>query len=244
VIRSLLTAGLVMLALCAFGARPALAANECAGLLVCVPVAGPWVAVPAPSQPLRAPVRYALRCPPGYIVGGLDADLSRRTIDLGFLGLLGSPVNPGISTSHRVVFVGLYTGVERRAASFRPLIGCIPTQGGGGREMTSSTSGPAAVAQAGPSGAQALLRVRTVRLRAGSAQTVRHGCRPSERLVGSSYALGLYTPRAPTRLQLEAVKVTRRASGEAVVADARTSSVLRGVRSELQIHALCAPGEP
>lgn len=177
-------------------------------------------------------------------MGGLDADLSGRSIDLSFLGTLGSPVNPGISTSRRVVFVGLYTGAAVRAASFRPLIGCIPAQGGGGRETTSSTSAPAAVAQARPSGVAATRRVRTVRLRAGRSQTVLHGCRPSERLVGSSHALGLYTLRAPTGRQIDAVRVVRRARGEAVVADTRTATALRGVRSELQIHALCAAGEP
>jgi hypothetical protein len=47
--------------------------------------------------------------------------------------------------------------------------------------------------------------VRTLRLRAGLAQTVLHGCRPGERLVGSSHALGLYTLRAPTARQIGAV---------------------------------------
>jgi hypothetical protein len=242
-IRALLAAVLVTLAVCAIEPRPAAAADECAGLLVCVPVAGPWVPVPAPSERLHAPVHYALRCPPGYIVGGLDADLSGRSIDLSFLGILGSPVNPGISTSRRVVFVGLYTGAAAGAASFRPLIGCIPAQGGGGRETTSSTS-TAAVAQASPSGVAATRRVRTVRLRAGRSQTVLHGCRPAERLVGSSHALGLYTLQAPTARQIGAVRVVRHARGEAVVADTRTTAALRNVVSELQIHALCATGEP
>ena len=69
-------------------------ANECDGLMVCVPVAGPWVVVPISGGVPRPRVEYQLTCPRGHIVGGLDARLSDRAIDVNFLGTLGSPVNP------------------------------------------------------------------------------------------------------------------------------------------------------
>ena len=72
------------------GAGEARATNECRGLMVCVPVAGPWVIVPATRH-----VQYQVACPRSYIIGGLDAELSHRAIDVTFPGRLGSPVNPG-----------------------------------------------------------------------------------------------------------------------------------------------------
>ena len=93
-------------------ALPAGAANECAGLQVCVPVAGPWVVVPAPTAVPRTRVEWQVTCPRNHVAGGLDARLSVRAIDVAFLGSLGSPVNPGISTSRSVVFVATYADVR------------------------------------------------------------------------------------------------------------------------------------
>ena len=73
-------------------------ANECDGMMVCIPVAGPWVVVPVSGGVPRPRVEYQLTCPRGHIVGGLDARISDRAIDVNFLGTLGSPVNPGITT--------------------------------------------------------------------------------------------------------------------------------------------------
>src|SRR5205085_1959652 len=77
----------VVLAAPVAGVMPAAATNECRGLQVCVRVPGPWVVVPSS----RSPVQYQLSCPRGFVVGGLDAELSDRAVDIDFLGLLGSP---------------------------------------------------------------------------------------------------------------------------------------------------------
>jgi hypothetical protein len=125
---------LVLAALCAAltaGAGPAQAADECDGLMVCIPVAGPWVVVPVGTSVPRPRVEYQLTCPRGFIVGGVDARLSDRGIDVTFIGTLGSPINPGITTSRSVVFVASYVGATARAPSFRPFIGCMPASGGG-----------------------------------------------------------------------------------------------------------------
>ena len=71
-------------------APAASATNECRGFDVCVPVAGPWVVAPA-----GAAVEYQLACPRRFVVGGLDAELSSRAVDIVFLGNLGSPISPG-----------------------------------------------------------------------------------------------------------------------------------------------------
>ena len=140
--------GATVLAALVASAPSAQAADECRGLMVCIPVAGPWVVIPAPSQAARYPeASWRLRCPRGSIVGGVDARLSRRTIDVTFTGLPGSPVNPGITTTNEVVFRGIYTGKARRPTTFRPFIGCIPTTGGGRipTQQTVSVEVPAGV---------------------------------------------------------------------------------------------------
>jgi hypothetical protein len=124
----LLVAGAGVLAL---EASPASATNECRGLPVCVRVAGPWVVVPAARVSPRPHVEYQLSCPRGFIVGGLDAELSDRAIDVAFLGNLGSPVGPGVTTSRSALFAATYVGALARTPTFRPHLGCLPTAGGG-----------------------------------------------------------------------------------------------------------------
>jgi len=60
---------LVVFAAALVVALPAGAANECAGLRVCVPVAGPWVVVPASTSVPRMHVEYQLSCPRGHAHG-------------------------------------------------------------------------------------------------------------------------------------------------------------------------------
>ena len=51
----------------------------------------------------------------------------------GFLGALGAPVNPGVTTSTGAVFLGRVVRNGVAGASFRPHLGCIPASGGGHR---------------------------------------------------------------------------------------------------------------
>ena len=111
-------------------AAPAGATNECRGLQVCVHVAGPWVVVPTGTAAPRPRVEYQLTCPKGYVVGGLDAELTDRAIDVTFQGLIGAPVNPGITTSRTALFVATSARTLARGATFRPHIGCMPSAGG------------------------------------------------------------------------------------------------------------------
>jgi len=226
-----LSALVVALAALTVGAAPAGATNECDGLRVCVPVAGPWVVVPTGAGVPGPRVEYQLTCPRRYVVGGLDAELSHRAIDVGFLGMLGSPVNPGITTLRSAVFFGSFVGRSARSPSFRPHIGCIPAAGGGVRV-------PTAVA-AFPPDRPTVRRVRTVRVRPGSA-TVVQACRARERLVAASHAFGFFTRRPPSASLAASVSATQAVRDGRVVVTVRGDAELGGVRAVVQVHAVCA----
>lgn len=228
---SRLAAVLATLAAALAVAAPAGATNECDGLMVCVPVAGPWVVVPTARDVPRRQVEYQLTCPRGHVVGGLDAELSRRAIDVGFLGALGSPVNPGITTSRSVVFVGSFVGASADAATFRPHIGCVPASGGGGRVPTSVS--------AFPPGQPTVRRVRTARVRPGSV-TVAQGCRANERLVGAAHAFGFFTRRAPDAGLVASVTGVRTIRDGRVRVVTRGDAELGGVRAVVQVQAVCS----
>ena len=234
--KRLLVTALGMAAVAALAAPSGRSADECRGIEVCIPIAGPWVAVPAASGRARSATEYQLRCPGNAIVGGVDARVSDRAVELAFLGALGSPVRPGVTTGRAVVFVARYVGRARRATTFRPFIGCIPTSGGG--------RGTTAVRALRP-GTPAARRVRTARLRPGRDERVVHGCARGERLVGSSHAVAFRTPRQPAAAWLAGVRSSRTVAGGRVVVRARRlAAVPARTRVELQVHAICARARP
>jgi hypothetical protein len=230
--RLLLVASLAILPLAT--AAEARATNECRGLDVCIRVPGPWVAVPAAPPVGVRTVYFRLTCPKASIVGGLDAVLGDPTLDVHFLGALGSPVNPGITTSRSVVFVATYA--RGQPTTFQPLIGCIPLSGGGGRSTTAFT--PIAVKPR-----PVLRRVRTLKVRAGAVRSLVARCGGGERLVGASYAVGFRTPTRPGAAALTGVAVSARRKGDSfVVRASRGVAVPRSARVEVQVHLLCARG--
>ncbi len=212
-------------------AAPAGSANECDGLQVCVPIAGPWVVVPASTGTARRQASWQLTCPRGFIVGGLDAELSQRAIDVSFLGRLGSPVNPGITTSRSVTFLGAYVGTSPRAPTFKPYVGCMPAQGGGSRVPTAAT--------VFEPGNPTTRRVTIARVRPGRA-TVRVGCRAGERVVGASHAFGFLTRTPPSASLVSSVRGQQSVRDRDVVVAVRGDAELGGVRAVVQVQALCA----
>jgi hypothetical protein len=212
-------------------AAPAGGARECEGLQVCVPVVGPWVVVPATGAAARPKMEWQLSCPRRYIVGGTDAELSIRAVDVAFYGLLGSPVNPGITTGRSITFVGSHVGRSSRPATYKPYIGCMPSAGGGPRI-------PTAVG-AFPPGEPTTRRVTEARVRPGlSTHSAR--CRAGERLVGSSHAFAFRTRSAPSASLVAGVSGTRSVRGDRVTVRASGDAELQGVRALVQVHALCA----
>ena len=88
--KRLVLATLALVAVLAATAPASQAADECKGLQVCIPVKGPWVAVPPPGG-LATTTSWMLKCPQG-VVGGVDARASEKAVTIEFPGRLGSPV--------------------------------------------------------------------------------------------------------------------------------------------------------
>jgi hypothetical protein len=231
-LRALICVAALALVAALAAAAPAGGARECDGLQICLPVDGPWVVVPTGGGANRPKVEYQVSCPRGYMAGGLDAVLSQRAIDVNFLGTLGSPVNPGISTSRAVVFVGVYVGVTPRGPTFKPWVGCMPSRGRGGPRSPSS-------AAAFPPGQPTTRRVRTVRVRPGTA-TVGQGCKAGERLVGTSHAFAFDTRRPPSPSLVAGVSGTRSVRDGRVVVRVSGDAELGRVRALVQVHAVCS----
>jgi hypothetical protein len=209
--------------------EPAAATSECSGFLTCVPVAGPWVVVPPATTTPRREVQYQLKCPRGYVVGGVDAELTNRAIDVWFLGAAGSPVAPGRTTSRTIVFVASYVGEGAAAPTFRPHAGCIPGQGGGRRT-------PTAFSRVFPPSRPTVRRVRTIRVSAPRFYAV--GCRSDERLVAAYSARGFRTAKPPTAALIASLSANVALARDHVTAGVRGGSG-RGV---VQIAAVCAGG--
>jgi hypothetical protein len=195
------------------------ATNECRGLMVCVPVAGPWVVTPSVSR-----IEYDLACPKGYVVAGLDAEVTSRGIDIGFMGALGSPVNPGITTQRDAVFLGRVVRGSPVGATFRPHIGCVPAQGGGGRTPT--------VHQALAPGKPVDRRV--IQVPASHNRSLLGRCPKGERLSDATYAVGFYGAGPPTAAEARAVHVAQKVKNGTVILAIRSHA-----DAVLQLDLLC-----
>ena len=189
-----------------------------------------WWSQPRAGAP-RPQVEFQLSCPRGYVVGGVDAELSQRAIDVSFLGRMGSPVNPGITTSRSAVFVASYAGSGTSGPTFRPHIGCMPAAGGGSRIPTS--------AGAFRPGEPLVRHVRTVRVRAGSTTVVAR-CSARERLVRGAHAFGFFSRRPPSASLVSGVSGEQTVSGGSVTVRVRGDAELGGVRAVVQVQAVCA----
>ena len=200
------------------------ATNECRGLQVCVPVVGPWVVTAAGAE-----TRYALACPKRFVVGGLDAELTSRSLDVSFRGALGSPVNPGVTTSSTAVFLGRLLGSGAPAA-FRPHIGCIPASGGGSRFPT--------VHRVFPPGRPLAPTIEQIPVSPGTHRYAER-CAAHKTLAGATHAVGFYTQGAPGVAQLRAVSVEQRIAGGRVLVTVRAGA-LQGARAVVQVDLDCA----
>ena len=205
------------------------ATNECRGFVICAPVAGPWVVLPMARTLQRPKVQYQLTCPRGFVVGGVDAELSDRAIDVAFLGSSGSPIQPGVTTSRSVVFLGSYVGAGARAPTFRPHAGCIPASGGGERT-------PTGLAAVFPPGRPTVRRVVTTRIVA--TRQIVAACRLGERLVDWYWTRGFATPAPPSAALVQSLTGRARAYANHVVVFVHAG---RG-EGVVQVGAVCAGG--
>lgn len=206
---------------------PAMATDECRGLQQCVPVHGPWVVVPTANSIPRPRVEWQLTCPRGYVAAGLDAELSDRAIDVGFLGQVGAPITPGVVSDRRIVFYASYVGATARAPSFRPHVGCMPG-GGGGRLPTAFKPGRPTIR-----------RVAQNEIPPGRSAAAK-SCLRSETLVGASHAFGFFMRATPSASLIESIAGRQRVSGRRVNVLVTADVEVASVQAVVQVHAVCS----
>ena len=202
------------------------AQNECNGIPRCIPVEGPWVAVPAQGEAV-----FALGCPQGKgVVAGTDAQASSIDIRASFDGILGSPVSYGRTTHSSVLFRAV--SAVHKGGSFKPAIGCIPA--------------PSAVrntiaAKVTPVGPPLDLRFKTLALRPGVQTTVTMACPTGESLVDTWSATAFNSQRPPAPGLASAIHVQARQVGEKVLLAVTTSEALPAAAHALvQVGVRCA----
>lgn len=224
----------------ALAASAVRAADECAGLQVCLPAPGPWVAIFLGPEGRPGAVDYLLGCPRrGYIVAGTDVRLSARQIDVGFRGETGSPVGPGTTTLDRVVFSAVNAGNPRTSVFFRPFVGCVPTTGGGARNQTGVSAANEGLKPTRPVARVALDR----RLRAGVTQVAAR-CPGGTRILGATHAIGFRVEEPPSPSVLRGIRVI--GTGISNGLSVRTTIGVAAARSaaEVQVLLLCVRTGP
>lgn len=225
----LLAAALVAgLALVAATAPTAGATNECSHIQQCIRVPGPWVVVPA-----HGTAQYLLSCPKGgSVVGGLDAQVTSRAVHVSFDGRLGAPVSPGQTTTRYALFRAVSTSAKLQV--FQPLLGCIPTQGGGGRSTVS--------ARVSEPGLPLEYRSRIVVIGPGDVKFARVSCLASEQLVGAWHAVAFRTKQPPNLAGARLVSARHAVVGRRVVVTASSTDALSiDAHAIVQAGAECAP---
>ncbi len=212
----------------AFAAVPStgFAANECNGIQKCIPVEGPWVAVPASGE-----VDFELGCPGGKgVVAGTDAEGSSTDIRASFDAILGSPIAYGRSTHSAVMFRAV--SAHHKAGWFKPFIGCIP--------LPSSVRNTVAT-QASPLGAPLDYVARTISLRPGFQGTVTLTCPNGESLVDSWSAAASSLTSPPATDFTKAILVqTKLGAHQAKLAVSVSETLPRGLGAQVQVGVRCA----
>jgi hypothetical protein len=224
-VRRVAVAGAVACAALVVAVSPAAATNECRGLQVCVAIVGPWVLAP------QAGTEFQLDCPKQFIVGGLDAELSNRAIEVGFVGGLGSPVNPGITTTGSAVFLGRFVGA-RGVATFRPHIGCVPASGGGQRTPTAY--------RAFKPGKPTVRIVKELVVLPSLTMRVVARCPAHQRLVSATHALGFHSESPPSADVVRSVHVTQVVRNGSVRVSAIGTAAAAETRIIVQVDLVCA----
>ena len=204
------------------------ATNECHGIQACIRVVGPWVVVPK-----HGTAEYLLNCPNGRsVVGGLDAQATSRDVRVSFDARLGAPVQPGQTTTRYAFFRAV--SISGRTQAFQPFLGCIPTQGGGGRSTVS--------ARVVPVGEPLEYRSRIVVVGPGDVKFARVACLPTETLVGGWHAIAFRTKQPPNLTRVGLVQAHHEIVGKKVVVTASSTDALSpDVHAIVQVGAECAP---
>ena len=123
--------------------------------------------------------------------------------------------NPAQTTTRYAYFRAV--SISGRTQAFQPLLGCIPTQGGGGRSTVS--------ARVVPVGQPLEFRSRIVVVGPGDVKFLRVACLKSETLVGAWHAIAFRTKQPPDLARVGLVQahheVARQEGGRDRVVDRR-----------------------
>jgi hypothetical protein len=224
--RGLVAAAFVMLLAVAALPGPAGAANECNGIPRCLPVEGPWVAVPANGE-----VVYALACPQRKgIIAGTDGLATSIDIRASFDGILGSPVAFGRTTNTAALFRAV--SARHRAGAFKPFIGCVPTPSAV-RNTTAATSTPV--------GPPLDLRFASLQVKPGFQRVVMLSCPSGEALVDSWNAAAFTTAKPPAPGLAGAIRVRSHPVGARVQMSISVSEALpASAGAQVQLGVRCA----
>jgi hypothetical protein len=218
---------LACLAALAIAAIPASAgaANECNGVPRCIPVEGPWVAVPAQGE-----IDYVLSCPGGGVVAGTDGQGSSLDIRASFDGILGSPVAFGRTTHTQALFRAV--SAHHKAGYFKPFIGCVPSPSSVRNTINTLVT---------PVGPPLDYVAKTIKINPGFQRTVVLTCPAGESLVDSWSATGFSTPRPPGPGLDSAVAVHTKIVGKHVQLLVTASEALpSGLAAQVQVGVRCA----
>ena len=121
-----------------------------------------------------------------------------------------------------------------RTQAFQPLLGCIPTQGGGGRSTVS--------ARVVPVGQPIEYRSRIVVVGPGDVKFGRVSCLKTEKLVGAWHAIAFRTKQPPNLANVGLVRAHHEIVGKkAVVTASSTDALSPDVHAIVQVGAECAP---
>jgi hypothetical protein len=225
-VRAALVVALAVLAVAAAPGRAG-AANECNGIPRCIPVAGPWVAVPAVGE-----ADFVLGCPQGRgIVAGTDALASSTDVRATFDGIIGSPIAFGRTTNTAVLFRAV--SAQHRAGSFRPFVGCIPAPSSVRNTISTEVT---------PLGAALTFVDRILPVHPGFERLVTLSCPTGETLVDSWSATAFASARPPLPALATAISVHARISGgRAQLLVTASETLPRGTGAEVQLGVRCAP---
>ena len=225
--RALLGTIVAALAVAAAFAPVGGATNECHGIQQCIHVPGPWVVVTAHGE-----ADYLLTCPQGKsVVGGLDAQVTSRDVHVQWDARIGAPVQPGVATTRYAFLRAISTSARQQ--SFQPLLGCIPTQGGGGRSTVS--------ARVSPPGPALEYRANIVVIGPSQVKFARVSCKANEKLVASWHAIAFRTKSPPSLVHVDLVHAQHAVVGKKVVATASSTDALSvDAHAVVQVGAECA----
>ena len=211
------------------------AADECKGLQVCIPVAGPWVVIPAPAG-ASATATWQLVCPQGVV--GRRRRQGERGKRRGRVPRTDrQPGQPGHHDDRIAALQGHLRGARPQGHELPALHRLHP---GRRRRVRARRWRFSRVSADVKPGEPITLRVETLDLVPGRLARKTLTCRKGERLLRSTHSVGIYTVDVPTAAQFGSVRVVRVRRGGRILVSATRRGLDPGLRASVQVQMECA----